>query len=222
MAAVIDTGKAPAPAPAPTGKRVDELLDIALALFVRKDFRAVSVKELARASGISTSLIYYYFEDKRHLFDAAAEHAIAKTQARYRALVREHESPVERIEDWFAVNVAMQDSLCLLVRIMFNYARQAERSGLVEEKIAAFYDFERSLLAESIAAGKAQALFRCADPHHVARFVSIHLDGVFHAAMVQRGFDLAEAIADLKRALWQLLDCREAAGARPRPGRGHR
>lgn len=205
MGAMVDSGSASGQTLAPTGARVDDLLGIALALFARKDFKAVSIKELAKASGVSTSLIYYYFDNKRHLFDAAAEHAIQKALASYREMVREHRSPVDRINDWFKTNVAMQDSLCLLVRIMFNYAGNSGERGLIEDRVAEFYNFERSLLAEGIAQGIAKGLFRDVDSARLARFVSIHLDGIFHAAMVQKGFDLEAEVEDLRRVLWQVL-----------------
>lgn len=197
---------------AAASERVDGLLDIALELFARKDFKAVSIKELAKASGVSTSLIYYYFENKRHLFDAAAEHAIREALTSYRNMVRRHRSPVDRINDWFQVNVAMQDSLRFLSRIMFNYAGNSGETGLVEDKVVEFYDFERGLLAEGIARGIAEGLFRRVDPARLARFVSIHLDGIFHASMVQRDLNLAGEVEDLKNALWQMLGYEERSG----------
>jgi TetR/AcrR family transcriptional repressor of mexJK operon len=57
--------------------RRQQILDAALDLFARKGFKGASIKELAKAAGVSPGLIYWYFQDKEGLFAALLEHQIA-------------------------------------------------------------------------------------------------------------------------------------------------
>lgn len=46
------------------------ILDAAERLFAERGFRAATIQELGRASGLSPALIYYYYRDKAGLYEA--------------------------------------------------------------------------------------------------------------------------------------------------------
>ena len=48
-----------------------ELMGAALALFGKREFASVTIKDIAEASGFDSGLIYYYFKSKRELFNRA-------------------------------------------------------------------------------------------------------------------------------------------------------
>jgi AcrR family transcriptional regulator len=50
-----------------------QILDAALALFSDKGFARTSVRDIARAAGITDAAIYYHFASKRELFEALIE-----------------------------------------------------------------------------------------------------------------------------------------------------
>ena len=60
----------PARGPAATIEMRDHILDQAEALFARHGLHGVTVREVARASGVDPALVHYYFETKTKLFDA--------------------------------------------------------------------------------------------------------------------------------------------------------
>lgn len=51
-----------------------QILDTALMVFAEKGFANTSVKDLAKAGGISTGLMYHYFPSKEKLLEEAVEH----------------------------------------------------------------------------------------------------------------------------------------------------
>jgi len=53
------------------GKRRQAILESALGVFVQKGYMRTTVKDLAKAAGISSGLMYHYFESKEHLFEEA-------------------------------------------------------------------------------------------------------------------------------------------------------
>lgn len=54
-------------------ERKRNILETAMALFVERGYEAVSMRDIARAAGITPGLCYHYFDSKRKLFAAALE-----------------------------------------------------------------------------------------------------------------------------------------------------
>jgi len=50
------------------GLQKDDLLDIAMKLFIEKGYSATSTADVCAAANISKPTLYYYFKSKRHLF----------------------------------------------------------------------------------------------------------------------------------------------------------
>ena len=51
-------------------QRRAEILDLCLPLFAKQGYAALSMRGLARALGVSTGTLYYYFDNKKSLFEA--------------------------------------------------------------------------------------------------------------------------------------------------------
>ena len=56
-------------------KTRDHLLQVALALFLEKSFKEVTLRDLVARSGLSKGAFYHYFESKEAIFVAAIEEA---------------------------------------------------------------------------------------------------------------------------------------------------
>jgi AcrR family transcriptional regulator len=65
--------------------RVDErrrqLLDAGTALFAEQAYEEISMRDVARAAGVSKPLLYHYFRSKTELFKAALAESAAELQA---------------------------------------------------------------------------------------------------------------------------------------------
>jgi len=57
--------------------RRQQILDAAQAVFAAKNFQATTIKDIARAAGISPGLIYWYFKDKTDLFTSLLSERIS-------------------------------------------------------------------------------------------------------------------------------------------------
>jgi TetR/AcrR family transcriptional repressor of mexJK operon len=55
------------------GRKFDQVIDGAKAVFLREGFEGASVDEIARDAGVSKATLYSYFPDKQHLFLAVLE-----------------------------------------------------------------------------------------------------------------------------------------------------
>jgi AcrR family transcriptional regulator len=55
------------------GRKFDQVLDGARAVFLREGYEGASVDQIARDAGVSKATLYSYFPDKQHLFLAVLE-----------------------------------------------------------------------------------------------------------------------------------------------------
>jgi AcrR family transcriptional regulator len=70
----------------------EALLDAARALFAARDYRAVSLREIAAQAGVTPAMVHYYFGDKTGLFDALLDATFSRLLARMREALAEHGS----------------------------------------------------------------------------------------------------------------------------------
>jgi AcrR family transcriptional regulator len=69
----------------------ERLLGAAGALFARRGYAAVSIREIARAAGVTSAMVHYYFGDKRALYHEMLERALGRVLERVRRVVAERE-----------------------------------------------------------------------------------------------------------------------------------
>ncbi|MDG4646896.1 TetR/AcrR family transcriptional regulator [Roseibacterium sp. SDUM158017] len=76
------------------GRKYDQVVEGAKAVFLREGFEGASVDEIARDAGVSKATLYSYFPDKQHLFLAVLETECAQ-QAEVEILLVGNETTVE-------------------------------------------------------------------------------------------------------------------------------
>ena len=178
----------------------------ALKLFAVKEFGRITLRDIQEASGFDAALIYYYFKDKQDLFDAAVKFALSEALDDKQYLREYERDPVEAIRSWFAHCLKMAEENRTIFRIMFHHGGSPKVARRLDRSVQDFYQHEETdILARSIKRGIATGLFRNVDAANVARFVSVHLDGITAASIVRRNFDVTAALRDLEEALWLQL-----------------
>lgn len=87
------------------GRKYDQVLDGARAVFLRDGFDGASVDDIARAAGVSKATLYSYFPDKRLLFTE-----ICNRECRYQTEAAEaamdYSAPVEALLTFAAERIA--------------------------------------------------------------------------------------------------------------------
>ena len=78
-------------------RRLAKILVHAANVFYEKGYAAASMRDLSRASGVSLSGLYYYFESKEELLYLIQKHTFTTIVARLRARLDEVDHPAERI-----------------------------------------------------------------------------------------------------------------------------
>lgn len=190
------------------GVRSEVVLEAALDLFSRQEYKEVTVQRIARSIGITHSLIYYYYSTKEHLFHAALVHALGQVMVEIDKIKAAHTDPVALLGAWFRMNIDKSEMLTRLVRIMFVNASTNKQSTpeIVERIIREFYALEESVLVEGISAGVRDGVFTCGSAEATANFISKCIDGIYYGALVRKDTDIAQAMSALEDVTWTLLN----------------
>ncbi len=196
-------------------QKADEILEVAFELFSSKDYADVSMKEIARRTNSSHSLIYYYYKNKDEIFYSSVRYAIKKATKAYTDVNIVEFDPRQAIDKWLDINVKYSDSLKRLCKIMLEHSDRREGSPTVEKDIRYFYKFETTLLADSIRRGVKDGVFRCDDPEQFAAFISTGIDGIYYGVLTRPGYNIRKSVETLRRSIWVLLECEPAETSSP-------
>lgn len=77
-------------------RRKKELMEISLRLFSENGFDATSIRDIARAAGVTEGLIYHYFLGKKDLLRAIVESSVLEDRL-YRYLVESENLPIREV-----------------------------------------------------------------------------------------------------------------------------
>jgi len=83
-------------------KRRLQIMQIALEQFIKKGFYGTSTREISKIAGVSSGLMFYYFDSKEALYEAIIERACAAMVLDY----SENDSPISIFEE--KLNGALQ------------------------------------------------------------------------------------------------------------------
>lgn len=194
--------------------RAEELATVALDLFAKRNFASVTIKDIARETGVNTALIYYYFESKDDLFRAVIESAVDQAFDNFRLLRERHQNPADIINDWLDNHVQLFEPIHKLVKISLDYAGAQKRVPSIDRSIRQFYDEEARMLSNCIRQGITEGIFQPVDPERLALFISTYLDGLMVRSVILPELDLEQAVEYLRMQIWESLGVSDKARAR--------
>ena len=108
-------------------ERKREIREVSLRLFARHGYDAVNFGMIAEETGMSRTLLYTYFKDKRAIFNEAIDAATSVVGARYREIVRARLSADAKLRQIcisvFALLFDNRDFLCVIVDFLATVRR---------------------------------------------------------------------------------------------------
>lgn len=185
--------------------RAAELTAVALDLFEKRGFAAVTIKNIGEAAGVNSALIYYYFKDKEDLFRASIESAVDQAFEHFRQLRERHDNPADVISDWLDTHVELYQVVRKMVKVSLDYAGSAASLPSVDASIRRFYDQESEILTTCVRQGIERGIFHDTDPQDVAVHISTFLDGAMVRSNILPDFKLREVVDQFRRHLWARL-----------------
>ena len=143
------------PTEEPQSSARDRILTVASGLFAEGGFDAVSVADIAQASGISTGLIYYHFTDKQTLYETSVWESVhLLEEVAVHALAAEDATPADRLRQFALDYMGLVDQHSDLVRMLVRaWDLQGPVPKLLLARSAAVIDRIQAVIDEGVAAG---------------------------------------------------------------------
>jgi TetR/AcrR family transcriptional regulator len=136
------------------------LVDAARALFTRRGFGEVSVREIAREAGVTPAMIAYYFGDKQGLYEAMLSSVFETLLGRVRELAAQSPTSTAPVEAFIRVYVGTIQAQPWLPALMLREviaSDSAVRERFIERFAARAAALLPGLLSAEIAGGALRA-----------------------------------------------------------------
>lgn len=187
------------------GSAPDILCKVALDLFASRNFSTVTIKDIADASGLNASLIYYYFGNKEGLFMKAIERTVEEAFAHYEEISRNADAPDKLIGLWMELHVRQFVTLQKVAKMSLDYANTQSHTPATDRAIKALYDKEAKLLGATIQRGIVEGMFRPVNPAETATMISTFLDGALFRNAMFPNFNYAQGIRAMRKTILTYL-----------------
>jgi TetR/AcrR family transcriptional regulator len=189
----------------------DKILDVAEALFARRGFTGIGLREVAEASGLSKSALFHHFRSKEQLYHEVILRVLQRIRERFDANVVPSHSPRAQLERWleelvdtFAEHPTIPR---LLLRSLFEEEDAiAPEAEICEAQLASILGDAERLIRRGIECGE---LRRVSTPHTLLTLIGVT---VFHFASGEMGERIlgrplfsSEEVARRKREVLALL-----------------
>ena len=169
----------------------DKILDAAEALFARRGFAGVGLREVAEAAGLGKSSLFHHFKSKAELYAAVAGRILQIFDQKLMAALAAGGDPLERFDRWtdglMETFAQHPTSARLLLRSLFE---DDDLTGASEEERQADETMRHVLksLAALLKEGMQVGLFRAASiPHTLQSLMGLI---VYHFASGEFGEEL--------------------------------
>ncbi len=116
-----------------------ELLEKSFALFARRGYAAVTMREIASELSISTGTLYHYFESKEMIFQRMLEHQSLRDVLEAVERLKENETTEQRLAALLEFVTAHEARFQNLIFIVLDYYRYAPSGSPVLGQTVAYY-----------------------------------------------------------------------------------
>jgi AcrR family transcriptional regulator len=166
--------------PVPAHDAKARLLDAARALFADRGYTGTSIGQLAEHAGVNRALIYYYFRNKRALYQAVIDDCVAQVAAAVAEADRAEGGARRRIETFVQGYYGLLTGRADIVRIgMRELTDQRDGpGGCLAESLAETERWLERVIADGVRAGE----LRRVNPAMAA----VSLLGIVHGFMRHR------------------------------------
>ena len=186
-----------------TASSAAKILQAATKLFAQENFSAVSIKQIATASGVNSALISYYFGGKKNLYQEVLYTEADKFLMLQDKIRAQMESPLQKLRSYVDSIAEMQLKQPYNMHLIYRelLSPQPMFETYVKNRLYKIHQFMAELVNEAIACGE---IITDIKPTHVA----FTLEGIIMFFFLTQGqirkignFDQRSEIAYLMEAL---------------------
>lgn len=181
----------------------ERIISAAIEAFAAGDYEGTSIRDVARAAGVSLPVIYYYFQSKEGLYDYVMRHcrlsyvqavqaalgALEGLRAQLRALIRARHSLIE-------TDPAV---VILLIREQFSLPEWTETVREIPPTLSVTFEVVQEILRRALQQGEIPA-----QHEESAAWALVGILGIFDLQILNRGQPAGEA--EIERILELFLN----------------
>lgn len=160
----------------------DEIIAAAQKRFGLYGYKKTSMIEIANDLKLSKGLLYYYFPDKEHLYNAVIEKEVEVFQENVSQKLQQHSDPAEKLREFAHIRLLHFRSLLNLSRFRFEEF-QAFKKVMCNTRNTV-KQFEKQIMVEILEEGKTQLQFNISDSKEIAELLFDLMRGI-RMAMVK-------------------------------------
>ena len=152
---------------AATANSAAKIMQAATKLFAQENFNAVSIKQIAAASGVNSALISYYFGGKKNLYQEVLYTEADKFLKLQETIRSRMESPLSRLRSYVDSIAEMQLKKPYNMHLIYRelLSPQPMFENYVKNRLYKIHQFMSELVDEAIACGEIVTAIK---PTHVA------------------------------------------------------
>ena len=145
----------------------EKILEAATDLFAQNAFSAVSIKQIAAASGVNSALISYYFGGKKNLYQTVLNKQSEAFMQIMERLAQESLSPMEKLHKYVEALAKLQEARPHCLHLIYREltSPQPTFENFVKNRLYRIHTFMTGLVAE---AAEKKELAGNMQPTHVA------------------------------------------------------
>lgn len=200
------------PKPIDHAQRKHSIVSASLKLFAEKGFAHVNFAMIAEASGVSRTLLYTYFKDKREIFNEAIDVVTSRVAEKHREVVGSRQSADAKIRQIcitvFAMLFDNKDFICVVADVLSDYRR---RGIAATEKVVRHTEGLRhiltTLLEEAVARGEYD---RSVNPVRTADLIYSQFEAAALRIAITANAEMAESIEMMDSILFSLRSAETA------------
>jgi AcrR family transcriptional regulator len=168
----------PARAGVHTARRRAQVLQAAKACIVALGYERVTVRDVARAAGVSTGTIVHYFGDKDSVLEAALLSKVQETGIAFRAALANARTALERLECLVEASLPANDEVRDEWRLWLTFWGEATRNERLRAVSTQQHRSWTRFLERIIQSGVAAGEFAPVDPGTTATQIAALIDGL--------------------------------------------
>ena len=141
---------------AATANSAAKIMQAATKLFAQENFNAVSIKQIAAASGVNSALISYYFGGKKNLYQEVLYTEADKFLKLQETIRSRMESPLSRLRSYVDSIAEMQLKQPYNMHLIYRelLSPQPMFENYVKNRLYKIHQFMSELVDEAIACGE--------------------------------------------------------------------
>lgn len=166
-----------------------KIISIASHVFSKFGFKKATIDDIAKASGMGKSSIYYYFKSKEEIFEAVVKNEAYELKLELdKKVINTNDSPPEKIRNYVLIRMRFLKEM-----VNFYEALKNDYLGNLEftERVRAKYDLEEQQIIQKILQeGLDQGIFKLKETKFTAITLATALKGLESALLIKNEIDM--------------------------------